>query len=63
LWAYLLQRRRIQPGKPVVVSNIQMAKLGINRFVKMRAERCVVWNVLASYGYFERAGKIHGLKC
>jgi len=51
LWAYLLQRRRIQPGKPLAVSNIRMATLGIHRFVKMRALRSL-----------ERAGLIRVLR-
>jgi hypothetical protein len=47
VWTYLLQQRRMQPGKSVVVSNIQMAKFDVSRYAKTRA-------LLA----FEKAGLI-----
>jgi len=51
LWPYLLQQRRMRPGKPVVVSSVHLAKLGVDRYAKMRALRNL-----------ERAGLIRVLR-
>ena len=51
VWPYLLQQQRMHPDKPVVVSSAQLAKLGVDRFAKMRALRSL-----------ERAGLIRVLR-
>jgi DNA-binding transcriptional regulator YhcF (GntR family) len=39
VWTFILVQRRMRPGKPVVVSTAQLAKLGVNRTAKWRALR------------------------
>ena len=39
VWTYLLVQRRMRPGKPVMAGTVQLAKLGVDRFAKMRALR------------------------
>lgn len=48
VWIFLLLQRRMRPGKPVVASTAQLAKLGVSRYAKRRALRIL-----------ERDGLIH----
>ena len=58
VWADLLQQQRMHPRKPIVASNVRLARLGVGRFAKTRAlrslERAKLIRVLRGAGHNPR---------